>query len=303
MSACQPPASGYYQGYAEGEYVRIASPLAGRLTVLSAERGTRVTAGAPLFTLEQENEQAAREEAEQRLQRAQAQLENLKKGKRPTEIAAVEAQLAQAQAALKLAGIQLRRQERLGRSQFASKDTLDGLRAAYERDQAQVEALSAEVATARLPARIDEIAAAAADMEAARAALEQAEWKLAQKTVSSPVAGEIADHVYVAGDWVPAGDPVIVLLPPQNIKVRFFIPEPDLGKVRTGEEAVVSCDGCPNPLAAKVSFIATQAEYTPPVIYSMDNRAKLVYLVEARLDPADAVKLHPGQPVDVRLPR
>jgi HlyD family secretion protein len=91
------------------------------------------------------------------------------------------------------------------------------------------------------------------------------------------------------------------VLPAGNVKVRFFVPESRLGTVRAGQKVSIACDGCPAPIAATVSYIAPQAEFTPPVIYSKESRAKLVFMVEARPAPADAVKLHPGQPVDVTL--
>jgi HlyD family secretion protein len=116
------------------------------------------------------------------------------------------------------------------------------------------------------------------------------------------VAGVVTDTLFVKGEWVPAGSPVVAILPPANVKVRFFVPEPKLGAVKVGQKVSVACDACGNPLEATVSFVAPQAEFTPPVIYSKDSRAKLVFLVEARPDPADAARLHPGQPVDVTLP-
>ena len=100
---------------------------------------------------------------------------------------------------------------------------------------------------------------------------------------------------------MPAGAPVVSLLPPQNIKARFFVPETVLGAVRIGQQVEMRCDGCAAPVAAQITFISPQAEFTPPVIYSRDARAKLVFLIEARAAPGDAVKLHPGQPLEVRL--
>ena len=117
------------------------------------------------------------------------------------------------------------------------------------------------------------------------------------------MAGLVNDTNYVVGEWVPAGSPVVSLLPAQNIKVRFFVAESMLGAVKVGQTINVRCDGCAAPLAAQVTFISPQAEYTPPVIYSRESRTKLVYLIEARTEPEDAVKLHPGQPVDVTFPR
>jgi HlyD family secretion protein len=264
-------------------------------------RGDQVKAGAPLYALENENEAAARREAEQRLRAAQAQLSNLQKGRRPTEIAAIEAQLEQADAALKLSRSQLARSEKLVTQGFISRERVDESRSAYERDVGRIDQLKADLATARLAARQDEIRAAAASVEAAEAALAQADWRLEQKSVRSPVAGLVADTLFVIGEWVPAGAPVASVLPPENIKVRFFVPETALGAVKVGQSISVACDGCAAPVPARVTFISTRAEYTPPVIYSRESRAKLVYLIEARPSPEEAVKLHPGQPLDVRF--
>lgn len=289
------------QGYAEGEYVRIAAPFAGSLQQLNVLRGSQVMAGDALFTLEQENEAAARREANERLRNAEAQLADLKKSKRPSEIDAVSSQLEQARASLRLSEVNLQRQEKLVAANFVSKGAVDDARASYERDKARVAELASQVATARLAARQDQIRAAEYSAAAARAALAQADWKLAQKSVRAPVTGLVNDTNYVPGEWVPAGSPVVSILPPQNIKVRFFIAETVLGTLRLGQAVNVHCDGCSAAIAAQITFISPQAEYTPPVIYSRDTRAKLVYLIEARAAPEDAVKLRPGQPVEVRL--
>ena len=301
LVACDDRNNGSYQGYAEGEYVRVAAPFAGTLQQLQVKRGSQVKAGDPLFTLEQENEAAARREAEERLRNAEAQLANLKKSKRPPEIDAVRAQLEQARASLKLSEVNLKRQEQLVAANFVSKERADEARAGFERDKAHVAELEAQLTTARLAARQDEIRAAEHNAAAARAALAQAEWKLAQKTVAAPVAGLVNDTNFVLGEWVPAGSPVVSMLPPQNIKVRFFVPETALGAIKLGQQVSIRCDGCSAPVAAQISFISPQAEFTPPVIYSRETRAKLVYLIEARSAPEDAVKLHPGQPVEARL--
>jgi len=301
LAACSDQGPRSYQGYAEGEYVRVAAPFAGTLQTLAVKRGAQVKAGDALFALEQENEAAARREAEERLKNAEAQLANLRKGKRPTELDAIRAQLAQAEAGLKLSAVQLKRQEQLVAQSFISRERLDEARTAYARDTEHVSELRAQLATARLAARPDEIKAAEYNVEATKAALAQAEWKLAQKSVKSPVAGLVQDTYFVTGEWVNANQPVVSLLPPQNIKVRFFVEERHLGAVKVGQKLGITCDGCAAPVAAQVSFISPQAEFTPPVIYSRQERAKLVYLIEARPSAEDAVKLHPGQPVEVKF--
>lgn len=300
LAACtvaEPP----LQGYVEGEYVRVAGPIAGTLVDLPVARGTAVQPGTPLFTLEAEAETAARLEAEERARGAEARLANLRKGKRREELDALRAQRAQAEAALALSTAELARAEDLVRRNFQSRQVLDAARAAHERDRARVEELKASLAAAELPARPDEIRAAEAEASAARQALAQADWRLRQKQSRSAVAGLVTETLYVAGEWVNAGAPVVAILPPGNVKARFFVPEPKLGSVRVGQPVELRCDGCASPVMATVTYIAPQAEYTPPVIFSKESRAKLVHLVEARPAPADAAKLRPGQPLDVTL--
>ncbi|HKC44850.1 MAG TPA: HlyD family efflux transporter periplasmic adaptor subunit [Burkholderiales bacterium] len=302
LAGCTNPGHNALQGYAEGEYVKVAAPFAGQLQRLSVKRGDQVKSGDPLFALEQANEAAARREAADRLSRAQAQVDNLRKAKRVTEIEAVRAELAQAEADLKLAEANLKRQEELFRQKFISQERLDDMRTQFTRQRARVQEMRAQVATATLPvARADEIRAAEAEVAAARAALAQADWRLDQKAQRAPQDALVQETLFVVGEWVPAGAPVVSLLPPGNIKVRFFVPESQLGAVRVGQPVQMNCDGCAVAIPGTVTYIAPQAEFTPPVIYSRERREKLVFLVEARPPPADATKLHPGQPVEVTL--
>ena len=299
LAACGQSAERPLQGYIEGEYVRIAAPFAGWLQQLAVQRGDSVAAGAPVFTLERENEQAARRQAEQQLESAQARRANLLTGKRPAEVEVVAEQLRQAQAARDLSAANLKRQEALSKSGFISDAALDDVRTKLRNDEAHVEELKASLATAKLPARPDEIRAAEADVAAARDALAQADWKLGQRVVAAPASGRVSDTYYVVGDWVPAGGVVVSLLPPANVKIRFYVPEPMLGGIRLGQTVRFACDGCGSAQNATVSFVADRAEFTPPVLYSRDNRAKLVFLVEAKPAPDIAARLNPGQPVDV----
>ena len=294
----EPPS---YPGYAEGENVRLSAPISGTLTKLHVQRGDTVAASAPAFVLEQDSERAAREEAASRAQRALDQLANLKQGRRPEELQALRAQLSQAQAALKLSQLQLARNLRLVAENFNSPASLDQSRAAVARDEAGVRELDAQIRLAQQGSRPNEIAAAQQEVNAARAQLTQAEWRVQQKTQRMPVAGDVVDLMYREGEWVPQGGAVLSLLPPENVKVRFFVPQALLGKLTLGQAVQVRCDGCPAPIAAKVSFIAREAEFTSPIIYSKENRAALVFMVEARPSAADARKLHPGQPLEVRL--
>lgn len=302
ITGCSDNSSGLYQGYIEGEYVYVASPLGGALVNLAVSRGDSVKAGQLLFELERQPESAALQQAQKNLAQARAQVDDLIKGKRPTEIASLEAQLDGAKAALKLAGDELLRREKLGGEDVISREELDQARTQRDADQAQVDQLTADLATARLGGREDAIRAAQAAAAAEQAAFDQAKWSFDQKQQFAPTNAAVHDTLYRVGEWVAAGNPVVELLPPQNIKVRFFVPEQRLPQIKTGEIVAVTCDGATHPFNATINYISTEAEFTPPVIYNRENRAKLVFMIEATFSPAYAAELRPGQPVDVKLP-
>lgn len=302
LAACAGNGDAPITGYIEGEYLRIAAPFAGTLQQLAVKRGAQVSAGAPLFALERENESAARREAAERLAGAEARLANLQTGKRAPEVEAVAEQLQQARAARELSAANYKRQQQLFASKFVSQAVVDDARAQLKRDEARVAELQAAVQTTKLPARNEEIRAAEADARAAREVLAQSDWRLAQRAVAAPSAALVHDTYYAVGDFVPAGSPVVSLLPPGNVKARFYVPEALLARVSAGLVVRLGCDGCGEAVPATVDYVSNRAEFTPPVLYSKENRAKLVFLVEARPVPADAAKLKPGQPVDVTLP-
>jgi HlyD family secretion protein len=301
LAACTKPDAQLMLGYAEADYVRIAATGSGTISALYLKRGETSTANAPAFVLEQANEQAMREEATANVERATAQLRNLQQGKRSDEVAVVQAQLDQAQAALLLAAADLRRKQQLVADKFISAAGLDQARAELERTRAHAQELQAQLRVAKTGARSEEIAAAEKQLEAARAQLAQVNWRLDQRTLRTPVAGDVVDVLYRQGEWVAAGSPVVTLLPLGNRKARFFVPQEKLGALALGQLVTIDCDGCAGPIKGTISFIAPEAEYTSPIIYSKENRAKLVFMVEARPQAAAASRLHPGQPLQVRL--
>jgi HlyD family secretion protein len=286
-----------FYGYAEGEYARLAPREAGTLRELRVARGESVTRGTVVAAFDADNEMAQRDEALARLAQAEAQLADRRKGRRTPEIDALLAQRRQAEAALTLSRTQLERYQRLPVGQVVSQERLDEARAAYERDRARVAELGSQIEVGRLASRSDEIVAAEAAVDSAQALLRQAEWKLGQRVLVAPADGLVADTFFVPGEMVGANAPVVSILPPANLKLRFFVPETALARLAIGATLELRCDGCPGGLSARVTFIASEAEYTPPVIYSRETRAKLVYRVEAV--PSNAM-LHPGQPVELR---
>ena len=298
VAGCRPVPRGTYEGYVVGDYVLVASPAAGRLLRLPVERGARVEAGAELFALDPRPEQDELAAASSSLAAAQATREDLNKGQRPTEIATLEHEQKAAFAAQTYTDIQLKRSKDLYTTKVVAEQNLNLYQSA---DLALMEiaaALESSIQTARLGGREDQVAAAQARADSARAQLAQAQWMLDQKVQRAPGKALVFDTLFRPGEWVPAGQAVVSLLPPDRIRVRCFVPETALGSLKTGDAVVVAADGAA-PLTGRISFISPSAEYSPPVIFSRESREKLVFMVEVSFDPDKAAGLHPGQPVQV----
>jgi HlyD family secretion protein len=301
LAGCSGAHGSSYQGYVEGEFVYMASSQAGRLEHLAVTRGQQVDRGAPLFSLEAIDEKAGQQQARQQLAAAEAQLADLETGKRPPEVAVVQAQLVQAQASAQKSALQRERDEAQYHSGGISREQLEATLAQAASDAAHVSELASQLEVARLPGRTQQLKAQSRQVQAAQAVLDQADWRVGEKAIAAPSAGLVYDTLYREGEWVAPGNPVVRMLPPQNIKVRFFAPETLLGKLAVGRRVSLQCDGCSADVPATITYVSSEAEYTPPVIYSNETRGKLVYMIEAHPTPQDAAQLHPGQPLVVRL--
>jgi HlyD family secretion protein len=298
LGACNGSRDQGFQGWVEADLVFVGPDDPGRVETLAVREGDTVTKGAPLFTIDSDlqesdvtGQRAATAEARARLERAEAQQQ------RPAEVAILEAQQQRAEAQLSLSTQELARQKSLAEKGFSPQAQLDTARANYNRDKAALEEIRHQIRVARMSARDEDIAAARQAYEAAVARLKSAETRLARRRLASPVTGTVHQVYFRPGEMVPMGRPVLALLPPGNIKVRFFVPEAVLPKVAVGQTVQVQCDGCEGTLAARIDFISRAAEYTPPVVFTPEERAKLVFLVEAR--PVQPEKLRVGQPVRV----
>jgi HlyD family secretion protein len=298
---CSKKSDTTWQGYLEGEFVYVATPLGGRLDHLAVSRGQQVKQSDLLFTLECDDEKAALAEANAQLSSAKAKLADAKKGLRPSELSSLEARLGQARANAELAQINLIRQEELFREKVISQSDYDHARLTYEANQKTVEQATSDLVTARLGARSDLVQAAQAEVYAADAAKKRADWSVNQKIKFSPTNALVYDTLYRPGEFVAAGMPVVTLLPPENLKIRFFVTESAFGKLKPGDKlSVVLSDKSP-AIKATLNYFAPQPEYTPPILFNRDNRAKLVYMCEAHFDQVPDSTLHPGQPVDISL--
>ena len=300
LSGCFGSGDAPLQGYVEGTYVYVAAEGPGRVIARQATAGTRVAEGDPLFSLDEADQREAVAGAEARLAQARAQLANLMTGKRPEEIAVLEAELARVRSTFTNLEEEYRRMAQLRENGIVAQSVVDAAKTARDEAEAQVESAERQLEVARLPARPEEIQAAERNVAAEEAALARAQIQLDRRQIKAPEAGLVEETYFEVGELVAMGQPVVSLLPDANRKVRFFVPEALLSSVAPGDQVSVGCDGCADGLTAEVTFVATQAEFTPPIIFSRDSREKLVYRVDAR-PLGEAAALNVGQPVDVRL--
>lgn len=246
-------------GYGEGDFAYISAPGPGWVTDLAVERGKIVHRGDLLFVLDDTLQQASRDQAQAALAQARASL-------------------AQERSNLSYTAIELDRQNNLAKANAGTPAQRDAALTQYQQSRARITQLEAQI-------------------KQMTASLGGASYSLSQRRIVAQTDGPVQDIYFRPGEYVPASTPVVSLLPPANIYARFFVPETEMAKVHLGQKVRVTCDGC-KPMIATITFIAAQEEFTPPVIFSVGNREKLVFKLEARAP--GGLPLHPGQPIQVR---
>ncbi|MBB4198293.1 HlyD family secretion protein [Rhodoblastus sphagnicola] len=296
-----PQAPSGFSGYVEGDLVQIGPIEGERVQNLAVEPGDAVASNTPLFTMATPVLDQAQAEARARVEQARATLENQKAAlNRPEQVAVLRASLDRAKASLALSKAEFERQSALLTKGAATVSARDQAKFALDRDIAAVAEAEKQIEAGLLPSRVQEILAAQAAVTQAEAQARQIDVRRARQTVFAPTAGVIQDVFFRPGEVVAAGQPVLALLPPENRKIRFFVAETQLARLSLGKTVEVSCDSCPSPLKARVIYISPQAEFTPPVIFSLEERGKLVFRVDARPDDV-RLALPLGLPVNVRL--
>jgi HlyD family secretion protein len=296
FSACAAPAP-LATGYVEGDYVLIAPVAVAQIEGLSVARGDRFSKDQVLVRLEHRDAEIARAQAEAAVAMAQGELDNLREGKRPEEIRVIEAALTSAKAQAAEYERQLARLETLTARGAATEAQREDAQTAVSVARAKVAETEANLSVARLPARPQQIAAAEAGLRSGQAGLAQAIWALEKRTLTAPADGIVSDVIRQPGEIAGPSAPVLSILPDHAVKLRLYIPENRVAELALGDQLAVRCDSCAPGLRAQVTYIADGPEFTPPVIYSLQNRQKLVYLVEAQ--PVGDNVLKPGQIVDV----
>ena len=259
LAGCEQKKDQPWLGYGEGDTAYISAPQPGWVTALKIERGGLVHRGDLLFVLDSVREQAGTQEAVANLAQARASV-------------------TQEIANLAYAKTTLDRQNRLAHDSAGTPTQRDLALSNYRQSEARIAQLRSQIAQMQ-------------------ASLASASYGLGQRDIVAQTEGRVQDIYFRDGEYVPAATPVVAVLPPKNVYVRFFVPEPQLPRIKIGGTVRITCDGC-KPIDAKVTFLAAREEFTQPVIFSQGNREKLVFKAEARLP--QGLELHPGQPVEVR---
>jgi HlyD family secretion protein len=298
LSACLAPLP-LATGYVEGEYVLLAPIEIAQISDVAVKRGDLINAGQELVVLEHRDAEIAVSQARATLAQAKSKLADISQGRRPQEIAVIEASLRSAVAQAIEAKREMKRQGGLVERGASPQSKFDLAETQSAVADAHVKELEANLAVAKLPARAGAIDAARATVAQAEAALENALWRLSKRTIKAAHNGTVIDIIRNTGETAGPQAPVLLVLPENAIKLRLYVAESYLSSIHLGTELAVECDSCAKGITATINYISVGPEFTPPVIYSLENRQKLVYLLEARLSDKGALK--PGQIVSVDL--
>jgi len=284
-------------GYIEGEAIYLAAPASGTVEALYVREGDRIEAGGQTFLIDPGVQQAQERGASAAVEAARARADDLRKGQREQELDVFDAELASAEAQLREAEASYARIEPLVRRGIYAPARLDQERAARDTARAQVEAVRRRRRVAALGAREDALRAADQQIVQAEGGLSEAEARLRNLSPRAPTEARVEEIFYRQGEFAPANQPIMALLPDNQIKLRFFVPERDLARYRPGAVVRFSCDSCGTPRTARITWISPRPEFTPPILYSQGSRDRLVFMIEAA--PDNPRTLQPGLPVDV----
>jgi len=284
-------------GYVEGERLYLSSPVSGAVAQLYVREGGRVEAGGRTFLIDPRVQRAQADSAAAGVGAAQARVEDLTKGQRTEELSVFDAELQAALASERQADADYNRIAPLVRRGIYAPARLDQVRAARDAARAQTSAVRRRREVATLGARQDAVAQARQQAVQAEGGLAEANARLGQLSPVAPAPARVEEVFYRPGEWAPANQPILALLPDREVKLVFFVPETEMARYRTGRTVRFGCDGCAGQGQARITWLSARPEFTPPVLYNRSSRDRLVYRVEAL--PANAATLNPGLPVDV----
>lgn len=288
-------------GNVEIREVVLGFRVAGRVTEMAFEEGERVEQGDLLARLDPEPFEEGLAVAESRVEQARARLDKLESGFRPQEVEQAAAQVRQAEAAFHNADKSHRRKLGLLDSGASSQREVDASRAARDEAEARLAAAREALGLVREGFRAQDVAAARAELATARAQVDEARTRLEDTTLLAPRAGTVLTRVHEPGAVVGPGAPVYALSVPAPVYVRAYVAEPDLGRVVPGAPVRVTTDSSPEPYAGHVGFVSPRAEFTPRTVQTTELRTDLVYRVRVVVPEPDD-GLRLGMPVTVEIP-
>lgn len=301
LGGCDNNQDNIFPGYSYGDFVYISYAGSARIENVYVKKGAYIMPGQALVKMEDFDAKNILQRAEEKLLAENALLANLGAGERPEELNIVRSQLKKAQSLEIQTKRQLERYRNLYAKNAISTAEWDNIKDELAQKSAQVEELIHQIEARKLPARQHEINRQISQVAAAKLERDKALWDVDQTTLISPVNAVVFDIIYRAGERPASGSPIISLLPPDNIKVRFFIPEAKLANFQLGDRVNLLCDSCSQKIPATINYISPQVEFTPPVIYSTQRRETLIYMAEAIPAREDAGLLKLGQPFDVEM--
>jgi HlyD family secretion protein len=291
------PATPNWNGYVEDDYVYAAAASAGQIAAIRVSEGQLVKQGDVLFVLESSQQQAQYDAAKAQAEAAQASLANLQTGGRQEEIDVARAALQKALSDLDLAQQNLTRTKSLFAQGLVTQAQLDQVTATVQSAQAAANQAQAQVKVTELPARDAQQIGAQANFAAAKATADAAKATLDNRTVTAPEDARIERLFFKAGEVANAGSPVVSLSGAAAMKIIFYVNEADRQQFALGDVVSVGCDGCVAGLTATISHFASDPQFTPPIIYSRDERHRLVFETEAVMRQQNGIL--PGQPVTI----
>lgn len=300
LSGCESPVTdNTHIGYIEGEFVTVSAPTAGWVESPRWQYGELIEPGDVLVRLDTELQQLRVEEAAANVASLQAQLNDALHGARSEEIAVLQSRLDEQQFTIEEAKLELTRVSALRERELATLADYDKAVLNLKALEAAAQVTSHQIEVQMLAGRPDYLDSLKQKVSAAQSAQRQANWSLSQRKLMSRVSGSIEEIYTRVGEYANAGQPLLLVMLSETLKVRFYVPQHQISKIQQGNKVVITQDGDEQTYPATISFISQRAEFTPPVLYSEKARADLVFMVEARL--ALPASLHPGQPVSVVL--
>ncbi|MGD8165236.1 HlyD family secretion protein [Pantoea sp. FN0307] len=301
LLGCKDSSSFVLSGYTYGEFTYLSFPFSGEVKELFVSKGQTVNRGQKLMHLADFPAENALRIAQEEVRAEEAMLHNLETGERESALKVIYAQLEKAKSAASLARRQFNRQQRLYTEEMISTAEWERAKEEYVQKKAQVKELLYQLEAKALPARQAEINNQKSRVESAKLQRDKARWDLQQRTLFAPQNATVYDILYQPGERPAAGKPVMSLLSPESIKVRFYVPENRLGELNSGTKLKIYCDGCSKTLSAHINYISSQAEFSPPVIYSTQRRETLLFMAEAIPVKEDLPYIKTGQPVNIEV--